>query len=43
MCPPQSLTHAAADFTGQVLAALEGGKPGTVRNLGRRLRAVPDV
>jgi hypothetical protein len=37
----QSSTHAAADFTSRVLAALEGGKPGTVRKLGRRLRAVP--
>ncbi|REE62171.1 site-specific recombinase XerD [Streptomyces sp. 3212.3] len=34
-------THAAADYAGQVLAALEDGKPGAVqRPLRRRLRAV---
>ncbi|MGW5408965.1 tyrosine-type recombinase/integrase [Streptomyces spiralis] len=34
-------THAAADYAGQVLAALEERKPGAVRKPGRRLRAVP--
>ncbi|MEU7962409.1 site-specific integrase [Streptomyces sp. NPDC049097] len=35
-------THAAADYAGQVLAALEDGKPGAVsRPPRRRLRAVP--
>jgi integrase len=35
-------THAAADYPGQVLAALEDGKPGAqTRQPGRRLRAVP--
>ncbi|MFC8435176.1 tyrosine-type recombinase/integrase [Streptomyces sp. NPDC057253] len=35
-------THAAADYAGQVLAALEDGKPGVEkRKSGRRLRAVP--
>ncbi|MEH0428787.1 site-specific integrase [Streptomyces stelliscabiei] len=33
-------THAAADYAGQVLAALEEGKPGAVRKPTRRLRAV---
>ncbi|WP_327230849.1 tyrosine-type recombinase/integrase [Streptomyces murinus] len=34
-------THAAADYPGQVLAALEDGKPGAVKRApGRRLRAV---
>ncbi|MGW4883406.1 tyrosine-type recombinase/integrase [Streptomyces murinus] len=34
-------THAAADYAGQVLAALEDGKPGAVKRApGRRLRAV---
>ncbi|MEU1141838.1 site-specific integrase [Streptomyces sp. NPDC005885] len=33
-------THAAADYAGQVLAALEEGKPGAVRRPGRRLRVV---
>ncbi|MFB6771095.1 tyrosine-type recombinase/integrase [Streptomyces sp. NPDC056337] len=33
-------THAAADFAGQVLAALEEGKPGAARQPRRKLRAV---
>ncbi|MFE2045690.1 tyrosine-type recombinase/integrase [Streptomyces sp. NPDC059477] len=33
-------THAAADYAGQVLAALEEGKPGVVRRPGRRLQVV---
>ncbi|MEU7584656.1 hypothetical protein AB0B50_44610, partial [Streptomyces sp. NPDC041068] len=37
-------THAAADYAGQVLAALEDGKPGaTLRDVGRRLHTVPAV
>jgi hypothetical protein len=31
----------AADYAGQVLAALEDRKPGAVRKPGRRLRSVP--
>lgn len=34
-------THAAADYAGQVLAALEDGKPGAERSPRHRLRALP--
>jgi hypothetical protein len=33
-------THAAADYAGQVLAALDDGKPGVRRKPVRRLQAV---